>query len=115
VTRRWLALHAALATGALALAWAMRLVHWPAVSPAAFPVLAYQQLATGVDGRDCPSWPPCSTYARRALERHGLLIGGWLALDRLIHEPDDLRHPVLARRQGRVRSLDTLPRNDFWL
>jgi len=34
-------------------------------------------------GRSCRHLPTCSSYAREAIERHGLLRGGWLAARRL--------------------------------
>lgn len=32
---------------------------------------------------DCPFHPSCSNYAREALERHGAVVGLWMAADRL--------------------------------
>jgi len=83
--------------------------------PAAFPIQFYQHIIGPLDGKTCPSWPACSLYARQAITRHGLLVGSWLALDRLIHEGDDLRHAMRVRVDGGIRSWDPLARNDFWL
>ncbi len=88
---------------------------FPASTPLLFPIHAYQRILDPVDGRACPSWPPCSRYARKALARHGALIGSWLVLDRLIHEGGDLQRGQWVRVNGRVRSWDPLARNDFWL
>ena len=84
-------------------------------SPALLPIRFYQRVASPIDGRDCPSWPTCSQYALQAVRAHGLLVGSWLAIDRLIHEADDLRRPAWVRAGGRLRSFDPLSRNDFWL
>lgn len=75
----------------------------------------YRHAADRIDGRHCPSYPVCSLYARRAVRAHGLWLGSWLALDRLIHEHDDLHRGPWVRVRGVVRLYDPLSRNDFWL
>lgn len=86
-----------------------------AVSAGEAPLYIYQQLIGPHDGRSCPSWPVCSLYARQAIAAHGVLLGSWLMLDRLIHEADDLRRgPWLLANDGE-RLYDPLARNDFWL
>jgi len=87
----------------------------PAETPTAFPMHFYQHIIGPLDGKSCPSYPVCSLYVRQAAAKHGLLVGSWLALDRLIHEGDDLRHPRWVRVDGEIRSYDPLSRNDFWL
>jgi len=86
-----------------------------ATVPELLPVRFYQRVLSPLDGRDCPSYPTCTRYAEQAVESHGLLVGSWLALDRLIHEGGDLEHPILVRIGGEVRSFDPLARNDHWL
>ena len=46
-------------------------------------IRAYQFLLSPWIGGACRYWPTCSDYALEALERHGSLAGGWLALRRL--------------------------------
>ena len=46
-------------------------------------IRAYQFLLSPWIGNACRYWPTCSDYALEALERHGTLAGGWLALRRL--------------------------------
>lgn len=76
----------------------------------------YRHVVGAVDGRSCPSWPVCSSYASQAVKKHGLLIGSWLMLDRLIHEGDDLHERYgWVRVDGELRHDDPVERNDFWL
>lgn len=44
---------------------------------------AYQVVLSPWLGPSCRFHPSCSCYADEALERHGLLRGGWLAARRL--------------------------------
>ncbi|MDQ6611116.1 MAG: membrane protein insertion efficiency factor YidD [Gemmatimonadota bacterium] len=46
-------------------------------------VRAYQVVLSPIFGGSCRYYPSCSTYAIEALERHGALRGGWLALRRI--------------------------------
>jgi putative membrane protein insertion efficiency factor len=46
-------------------------------------IRAYQLLISPVLPVSCRYAPSCSEYAIVALQRHGLLRGGWLALKRL--------------------------------
>jgi len=79
-----------------------------------FPIQMYQRVIGTLDGRSCPSYPVCSQYARQAIQKHGLLLGSWWMLDRMIHEADDVysQHTIVV--DGVVRTDDRLQRNDFW-
>ncbi len=46
-------------------------------------IRAYQYLLRPMLGANCRFYPSCSEYAREAIERHGALRGGWLALKRI--------------------------------
>lgn len=48
-----------------------------------FLISAYRYLVSPMLGLHCRFHPSCSAYALEALERHGALHGGWLALRRL--------------------------------
>ncbi len=49
----------------------------------ALPVHGYRLLFSPWVGHNCRYQPTCSAYALEALERHGALRGGWLALRRI--------------------------------
>lgn len=48
-----------------------------------FALRAYQVVLSPWLGPSCRFHPSCSRYADEALERHGLLRGGWLSARRL--------------------------------
>ena len=48
-----------------------------------WPIRAYRLLLSPWVGWHCRYQPSCSAYALEALERHGTLRGGWLALRRI--------------------------------
>ncbi len=97
----------------LSLLWQMMLP--PAAQPAAFVMQFYRNAVGQLDGRTCPSYPVCSIYADAAIRKHGLLVGSWLMLDRIIHEHDDLSRGHWLTINGEQRLYDPLARNDFWL
>lgn len=57
------------------------------MTPGAFllslPVRAYRLVLSPYVGHGCRYQPTCSVYALDALERHGAVKGGWLALRRI--------------------------------
>ncbi|SIS70778.1 membrane protein insertion efficiency factor YidD [Phaeovulum vinaykumarii] len=50
----------------------------------ALPVHAYRLVLSPWLGNSCRFQPTCSAYALEALERHGAIRGGWLALWRIL-------------------------------
>jgi len=56
----------------------------PLAHIAALPVRAYRLFLSPWVGMNCRYQPTCSSYALEALERHGALRGGWLALRRIL-------------------------------
>ena len=49
----------------------------------AVPVHIYRLFISPLLGANCRYQPTCSSYALEALERHGALKGGWLAVRRI--------------------------------
>jgi len=49
-----------------------------------FPIRAYRRLVSPVLPRRCRFHPTCSAYAMQAIEKHGAVKGGWLAVRRLL-------------------------------
>jgi len=47
-------------------------------------IRGYQIALSPVFGQHCRYTPTCSTYAIEAINHHGALKGGWLALKRLV-------------------------------
>ncbi|MGK9234652.1 membrane protein insertion efficiency factor YidD [Inquilinus limosus] len=46
-------------------------------------VIVYRYSLSALIGRQCRFEPTCSAYAIEAIERHGAIAGGWLALRRI--------------------------------
>ena len=46
-------------------------------------ILAYQKIISPLMGPSCRFHPTCSSYAKEAIESHGLLRGTWLAVNRI--------------------------------
>ena len=55
----------------------------PLAHIAALPVRSYRLFLSPWIGRSCRYQPTCSAYALEALEKHGAIKGGWLALCRI--------------------------------
>lgn len=55
----------------------------PAAWLLSLPVRGYRLFLSPWLGHSCRYQPTCSAYALEALERHGALLGGWLAARRL--------------------------------
>jgi putative membrane protein insertion efficiency factor len=49
-----------------------------------FLVRLYQVTLSAVLGGQCRFVPTCSWYVTEALQKHGLLVGGWMGLRRLL-------------------------------
>ncbi|WP_394351292.1 MULTISPECIES: membrane protein insertion efficiency factor YidD [Cyclobacterium] len=50
---------------------------------AIFPILIYQYLLSPLFPRSCRYYPTCSQYMKEAIQKHGVLKGGWLGLKRI--------------------------------
>ena len=47
----------------------------------------YQRILSPLIGKQCRFYPSCSQYAHDAIEHHGIISGGWLAIQRLLKCP----------------------------
>lgn len=56
----------------------------PLARIAALPVHAYRMVLSPWLGTNCRYQPTCSSYALEALEKHGAIRGGWLAMRRIM-------------------------------
>lgn len=81
----------------------------------------YSQHLTKIDGSRCPCRPTCSRYGVLAARKHGLVIGIWMTLDRLMLSTDETRSSVLRslplREFGDDKELyydDPVEENDFF-
>ena len=76
------------------------------MSPGAFllslPVRFYRLVLSPWLGSNCRFTPTCSSYALDALERHGALRGGWLAIRRILrcHPWGGAGHAPLPPKTG---------------
>ena len=52
--------------------------------PLLFLIRLYQRVISPLKPRTCRFYPTCSHYAYEAIERHGALVGGWLATRRIL-------------------------------
>lgn len=55
-----------------------------AVLPLTIIIKAYQKFASPLLGPNCRFHPSCSCYAQQALDEHGVLIGSWLSIKRIV-------------------------------
>ncbi len=63
----------------------------------------------------CPMHPGCSEYSRRAIEKHGPIIGWIMACDRLLRcGRDELERSPHIRLNEETKCYDPLARNDWW-
>ena len=49
-----------------------------------FLIRGYQQVISPLLPRTCRFVPTCSAYAAEALQRYGVIKGGWLAIKRIL-------------------------------
>jgi len=64
---------------------------------------------------ECPMYPSCSQYGLESIQKHGVLIGWIMTMDRLMRCGRDeirLSPPVIV--DGQLKYYDPLEKNDFW-
>lgn len=75
----------------------------------------YSRVISTADGSRCAMYPTCAGYAVLAVRKHGPVLGGLLAADRLLHESGV--NTVWYERvspHGIRRWYDPVEQNDFW-
>lgn len=67
----------------------------------------YQLFISPMLGPSCRYLPSCSDYAAEAIERHGALVGTWLALKRLArcHPWGGSGYDPVPERRGSAHSI----------
>jgi putative membrane protein insertion efficiency factor len=73
----------------------------------------FQKVISPVDGATCEFYPTCSTYAKNALQKHGLVIGLAMANERVnrYHSPEGYE---IIYKFNRYYIYDPVENNDFW-
>lgn len=77
----------------------------------------YSGYLTKVDGARCPHRPTCSRYSIHAIRKHGLIVGSWLTIDRLLRGDRSSVLRALPRRSfggEEVYYVDPVSENDFF-
>ena len=75
----------------------------------------YQTHLSAIDGDRCRMMPSCSTYAKKAIETHGVFLGWVMACDRLVRCGRDEAGVAATRMvDGREYIHDPLHSNHFW-
>ena len=65
---------------------------------------------------ECPMVPSDSDYGLQSIQRHGMLMGWVMAMDRLLRcGRDETRLAPKIIVNGRYKSYDPVENNDFWL
>jgi len=64
-------------------------------------IKGYQRFISPMLGSNCRFYPTCSCYANQAIERFGVIKGGWLASKRLLK-----CHPLNAGGEDPVPTLE---------
>ncbi len=75
----------------------------------------YQKHISVVDGNRCAMYPSCSSYASRAFEKHGPIIGWIMSCDRLVRcGRDEANISRMVRVNDEEFIYDPVGANDFW-
>lgn len=84
-------------------------------NPAQWLLSIYKDHISPVNADQCPSYPPCSSYAGQAMRKHGFFIGWMMTVDRLIHEgKEETSVSPYIHSHGEDLILDPVENNDFW-
>jgi len=85
-------------------------------NPFYFAFRVWAELLTKMDGRRCAHRPSCSRFAHEAIRRHGIPVGVWMALSRLMRgaESSSIRGLVPIAAPGGVYLIDRIEDYTFW-
>ena len=85
-------------------------------NPFYFAFRVWAELLTRIDGRRCAHRPSCSRFAHRAIRRHGIPLGVWMALSRLMRgaQSSSIRRLVPVAAPGGVYLIDRIEDYTFW-
>jgi Putative membrane protein insertion efficiency factor len=87
----------------------------PSANPGIWLLDIYRDYISPVKGYECPSVPPCSSYAVQVFRKHGFFVGWMMMVDRLIHEGREERSvSPLIYWNGKWKLYDPVENNDFW-
>ncbi len=93
--------------------------HEPSAENTSFFVVFFKVwsgVLTKIDGPRCSHKPTCSMFTKKALAVHGLLLGFWIALQRLTRGAGSspIRTLPESTSPGRVFYIDDLNDYEFW-
>jgi putative component of membrane protein insertase Oxa1/YidC/SpoIIIJ protein YidD len=74
----------------------------------------FQQVISPLDGPRSTMAPTGSVYARKAIKKHGALLGTVMTVERLMHEGNESQIAPRIRRHGLWRTHDPVEANDWW-
>lgn len=75
----------------------------------------YQKVVSPADGARCGMYPTCADYSYQAMQKHGLIIGSWMAADRFMRDHGNNEGSYsFIEKFGRRRFFDPINENDFW-
>ncbi|MFQ5646583.1 MAG: membrane protein insertion efficiency factor YidD [bacterium] len=82
--------------------------------PLSLAVQLFRRHLSQVDGSRCQMYPTCSHYSLLAFQKHGLVAGYLMTVDRFLHESQEWKYAPLIEKYGHWRVFDPVEANDFW-
>lgn len=85
-------------------------------NPFHFAFRVWSELLTKIDGRRCAHRPSCSQFAHESIRRHGIPLGVWMALSRLMRgaQSSSIRQLTPVAMAGGVYLIDRIEDYTFW-
>ena len=75
----------------------------------------YQKVISPIDGDRCPMYPSCSQYAKDSIQKHGVVLGWIMSMDRLVRCGRDEKKISPSLYIGNKKYIyDPVENNDFW-